>query len=92
MSSIVSELPLIHRSVQDVMFDLKIRGINEMRHVRGLGCVHHKPGVRADRHAFGFDPHRDFCQNRVAFGVCHSHQIVVLVRDIQRIARRVQSE
>ena len=80
---------LIH---QRILHDLIARGVDKMRHVCGLGRVDHIFAIRRNPHALRLHTHRHFGQNRVCVHIRHRDQIVILIGDEQRIARRVQHE
>ena len=70
-------------SDQHVGDDLARRGVDEMRHVGGLGGTDQDLAVRADRHAFRLDADLDVAHADPLFEVDDGYRVVVLVGDIE---------
>ena len=71
---------------QHIGDDLARRGIDEMRHVGGLGRIDQDLAIRADRHAFGFDADLDVAKPGPLLDIDDGDGVVVLVGDIENFA------
>ncbi len=77
---------------QHIADDLARGGVDEVRHVGGLGRIDQKLAVRADRHAFRLDPDLHVADARAFGDVDDGHGVVVLVGDIEGLAGGVLHE
>ncbi len=77
---------------QHVGDDLARRGVDEMRHVGGLGGVDQDLAVRADGHALGLDADLDVAEARALLDIDDGHRVVVLVGDVEDLAVGIEGE
>ncbi len=63
-----------------------------MRHVRCFGRIHEQLAVWADAHSFRFDADWNFGQHGTLLDVNHGDEVVVFVRDVERISGWVENE
>src|SRR5689334_11062770 len=75
--------PRIHQHVGD---DLARRGVDEVRHVGGLGGIDQNLAVRTDGHAFGLDTDLYVTDARALFEVDDRDRIVVLIGNVKDLA------
>ena len=81
--------PRIDQHVGD---DLARRGVDEMRHVGGLGGVDQDLAVRADRHALGLDADLDVADASALLEIDDGDRVVVLVGDVEDLAGGILGE
>src|SRR5438552_2244346 len=81
--------PRIDQHVGD---DLARRGVDEMRHVGGLGGIDQDLAVRAEGHAFRFDADLDVPHADAILEVDDGDRVVVLVGDIEEFAGGILRE
>src|SRR5947199_1410878 len=72
--------------------DLARRGIDEMRHVGGLGGIDQGLAVRADGHALGLDADLDLAETGTLFDIDDGHRVVVFVGDVEDLAGSIEGE
>ena len=66
--------------------------VDEMRHARRFGRVHDRLAVRRDAHAFRLHADRNLGDERALLDVHHGDEVVVLVGDVEKLARRIEHE
>ncbi len=93
-----SELSFLYSAITRTRVDQHIRdnlarlGIDKMRHVGGLGCVDQDLSIRTKRHALWLDADLNVTHARAFGDVDDRNGVVILVGDVEDLARGILRE